>query len=235
MGWGELSDLAGVYTLGMSEGTIVNNNNIHDVYSYAYGGWGLYTDEGSTGITLSNNLVYNCKSAGFHQNYGKDNIVKNNIFAFNQVSQLQATRVESTNSFTFTNNIIYFNNGTLTGTTQYGPNWTYVKMISNYNCYWDTRTTNVRFGNMSFAQWKGTGKDVNSVIANPNFVNPSAYDFRFSNQSVANSIGFVPFDYSQSGVYGSPEWIQKAKLNQQIIDAFNQNVQQRIANNEYPL
>ncbi len=221
LGWGELCDMGGVYTLAASEGTTVSNNVIHHVYSFDYGGWGLYTDEGSFGITEENNLVYACKNSGFHQHYGKENTIRNNIFALNIRAQLQATRIEEHRSITFTNNIIYFDKGSLLSS-----NWHKFNLLSDYNCYWDTRTKEVRFADKSFQEWQKTGKDVHSIIADPLFVNPAAFDFHFKNQSVAKKIRFVPFDYSRAGVYGLDEWKKLAEFDPELAKKFDKIVEQ---------
>ena len=220
LGWGELSDMGGIYTLGASEGTTVSNNVIHHVYSFDYGGWGLYTDEGSFGIIEENNLVYACKNSGFHQNYGKENIIRNNIFAMNIRAQLQATRIEEHRSISFVNNIIYFDKGTLLSS-----NWHKFNLSSDYNCYWDTRTKDIRFADKSFIDWQKLGKDVHSIIADPLFVNPAAFDFHFKNLSVAKKVKFVPFDYSRAGVYGSDDWKKLAEFDPELVKKFDKIVE----------
>jgi len=218
--------MGGVYTLGASEGTVVSNNLIHHVYSFDYGGWGLYTDEGSFGITMENNLVYACKSSGYHHHYGKENIIRNNIFALNIRGQLQATRIEEHRSISFTNNIIYFDKGSLLTS-----NWHKFNLLSDYNCYWDTRTKNVMFADKSFSEWKKSGKDQHSVVADPLFIDPADFDFRFRNLSVARKIRFTPFDYSKAGTYGSDEWRKLATLDPELDIKFN-NIANNLENNK---
>ncbi len=205
IGWGVLSDMGGIYTLGPSEGTVVRNNVFHDIYSYSYGGWGLYTDEGSTGILFENNLVYRTKSGGFHQHYGKENIVRNNILAFAKDQQLQATRVEDHLSFTFENNIVYYDEGNLLSGA-----WDRVRHVSRDNCYWRTDQAPILFLDKTLAQWQVEGHETASIIADPGFDDPADGNFRFVGQSPAFALGFKPFDPDEAGVQGDAEWIRLA-------------------------
>lgn len=224
LGWGELCDMGGVYTLGDSEGTVVHNNVIHDIYSFDYGARGLYTDEGSTGIVMENNLVYYCKDDGFHQHYGKENIIRNNIFAFNILSQVGLSRPEPHLSFSFVHNIVYSDKGNLFSDTYVKNSWTKANTHLDFNCYQDLRTPNPVFYGMSFAGWQKAGKDLHSVVADPLFVDPHNLDFHFKSRKVAKKIGFAPFDYGKAGVYGDESWKDLAKLDSSLIKSFDDAV-----------
>jgi parallel beta-helix repeat protein len=189
-----LSDMGGIYTLGVQPGTIIRNNLIHDVSAFTYGGWGVYLDEGSSNILVEDNVVYGCKSAGFHQHYGRENILRNNIFAFNREHQWMRTRGEPHVSFTSENNIVYFNQGDLLG-----ANWTDGSFITRDNLYYDTRGTDIRFAGKSFTEWQASGQDEGSRIADPLFINAANFDFRLQPESPALKMGFHQIDLTTVG------------------------------------
>lgn len=229
IGWAVLSDMGGVYTLGDARGSQVCYNHVHHIYSLGYGGWGLYTDEGTTGIRIENNLVHHCKSSGFHQHYGKDNLISNNIFVNNIRAQLEVTRKEPDHlPFTFTHNIIQYEQGNM-----YGINWHIVNFKSDENLYWNTRGE-VTWNDTTFVKWqKQTGKDLHSIIADPQFKDIENGDYTIGNTEAAEKIHFKPFDYTKAGVYGDNEWKRLSQfdaathaLYQSIVDRKEQQFQE---------
>lgn len=193
-----LSDMGGIYTLGKQPGTRIVNNLWHDIAGFSYGGWGIYFDEGSSGILAENNIVYRTTHGGFHQHYGETNRVWNNIFAFGRDQQLQRSREEEHLSFSFCTNIVYFDKGVLLGST-----WKNDHFIMDWNDYWDTRLAanpdEMKFAGATLERWRARGHDKNSLIANPLFVAPEKDDFRLKPGSPALEQGFHPIDLSRVG------------------------------------
>lgn len=208
LGWGQLSDMGGIYSLGISPGTRLRYNLIHDVLSYDYGGWGLYTDEGSTDMLLENNVVYRVKDGAFHQHYGRENIVRNNVLALSATfGQVRRSRQEEHVSFTLERNIVYGR-----GVPMLGGNWSNGKFNLAKNCYWDASGQEPKFpGGVGLKEWQAKGFDAGSIVADPKFVDPAAGNFALQPDSPAVKLGFQPIDTSQIGLTGPAEWRELPK------------------------
>lgn len=202
IGQGLLSDMGGVYHLGPAPGTEICFNLIHDVQSHSYGGWGLYTDEGSSQVRLFGNVVYRTKSAGFHQHYGRENVVSDNVLAFGGEAQVMRTREEPHLSFTFQRNIVYWSDAPLLG-----GNW---RGNDNYrfdrNLYWKVGDGPFDFAGWTLEEWRARGQDRESSVQDPGFVDPAKGDFRLKADASARRLGFGLFERALESWRGKPEW-----------------------------
>lgn len=206
IGNGWLSDMGGIYTLGIQPDTVISGNIIYNVGcdegAYGYGGWGIYLDEGSSGMLVENNLVYDCSSQTFHQHYGKDNIIRNNIFAFGGEGAFRITKNEEHNSLTLSNNILVTDNATMYALTT-ERDW----FIDDSNLYWDYKHGgNVYSGDsMGFFERRSLvtmmmrGYYNNAVFENPLFKDAQNRDFTIAENSPAIEMGFKPWDYNEAG------------------------------------
>lgn len=192
-----LSDLGGIYTLGIQPGTVVRNNVVSDVYSFDYGGWGMYLDQGSSQIRVENNVFYRTSQGGFHINYGQDNVLTNNIFALGEEMMVRRSKPSDHPSFHFDHNIVYWTKGVgLTGVYNDG------KYDFDYNDYY-TSAGDRSFGeSFGWDEWRRQGHDSHSVFADPRFTNPEGGDFSLKADSPALRLGFKAADLKGVGPRG---------------------------------
>jgi hypothetical protein len=223
VGQGVTSDIGGIYLAVASpagsaqncSGNKVLNNVIHDVTHgtldpNGYGGWGLYFDNESQGITAQNNLVYRCSQACMHFNGNagpNPHTVSNNILAYGVDGILDRGGTNSVCTFDFTNNVVYFDKGGV----QRGD-WSLMNgsataaYFFDKNLYWDPNASVTFFTGggttYSFSGWQGLGEDVHSPAPQMPFASPPTYptDDYTVPAATASLIGFQVFDPTQAGV-----------------------------------
>ncbi len=189
-----LSDNGGIYTLGIQPGLVLRGNVIHDISCYGYGAWGIYPDEGSSGLRIERNLVCGTKKAAFSTHYGRDNLVRDNIFALSREEHLNLGKLERHRTTVFRRNVCVFANGRVTGLSDRTGQHT-----AEDNLYWTLDGSSLSFGGRSLAAQQEKGQNLGAVVADPLFTDAAGGDFSLRADSPALRLGFKPFDWRAAG------------------------------------
>jgi hypothetical protein len=207
LGQGLLSDMGGIYTLGVQPGTVLRNNLIHDVRSAHYGGWCIYPDEGSSHLLIEHNVCHDADRNAFHQHYGRENVIRNNVFAFGGEAVCTYSQHEPHRGFTFVRNILVTDGKPLWNRArhndQVGLALERERLIADLNLVWDTSgaAPSVESGGKRypFTAWQEAGLDAHSLCADPRFIDLAARDLSLAADSPAWALGFEPIDLSRVG------------------------------------
>jgi hypothetical protein len=140
------------------------------------GNYGIYSYVANFQVYY-NKFVSNRNAISVQNNYHLR--AENNVFYNNTITAISTLSGSNTTS---KNNIFY-----ISGSAKaYNANGT---IISNYNTF-NTQYANFINGYSTLAGWRSaSGQDVNSMVANPSFVNPSAGDFTLQANSPCINAG----------------------------------------------
>jgi hypothetical protein len=196
LGKGLLSDMGGVYTLGVQPGTRVAENLIHGIERYDYGGDGLYPDEGSSNIVFEGNVVFDIDSA-VHQHYGRENTVRHNVLVGGKDGVVGLTNPKTGGPFeslTLERNVLV---GDPLVTGGYGHDTEAVAMTVDLNMLWNPSGDPGFNGDtnadgeptLDLDAWRERGYDRHSVVADPEFVAVVGHDYGLPADSAAADLG----------------------------------------------
>ncbi len=199
IGHGVLSDMGAIYTLGRQAGTTISRNWIHDVHSYGYGGWGIYPDEGSSWLVIENNVVCGTKCGGLHQHFGRDNLVRGNLFADAAENQVRVSRHEIVRSVVFTGNVVQ---GAGNGALWQGDSWATARIDGNVYAADPGRPA--LFSGRSWEQWQAAGHDRNGRLAEAMLLDAGGAAIATAAPSALKAAGIAPKRLAQVVAQSGP-------------------------------
>jgi len=171
------------------------------VTSAHYGGWCIYPDEGSSHLLIEHNICYDADRQPFHQHYGRENIVRNNIWVFGGESVAIYSRKEPHRGLLWFRNIMV-SRGEPIFRSHHAVEEESARIHSDLNLFHATRGPvffDIKGKRYSLKQWQKLGRDQHSVVADPKFRNLDKRDFMLAKDSPAWKLGFEPIDLSRVG------------------------------------
>ncbi|PIY42627.1 MAG: hypothetical protein COZ05_13415 [Armatimonadetes bacterium CG_4_10_14_3_um_filter_59_10] len=221
----ETNDTGGIECWMSGRGNVIRNNLITDVVGLKHKEndeevgvitptytWGIYLDDQSSGTIVENNIVARTVLGGVNIHGGGDNVINNNIFVNGRDYQICYSNYgQGDKNNVVTRNICYWTNPEGQAILAHGFG---VKVIkeANHNLYYNVGAQNtnnadsytVRFGGppLAFPQWQEKGFDVDSIIADPLFVDSARDNYSLRPNSPALRLGFKQIDTSRIGPKG---------------------------------
>jgi hypothetical protein len=145
-------------------------------------------------------VLVGTSSGGFHQHYGRDNVIEHNVFAAARDWQLQRSRVEDHTSFRFERNIVWWESDAplVKGDWSKG-------VVTRANCFWHGGRPVVFPGDIDLVGRQAAGQDEGSLVADPGFADPTRGDFSVPADSPISRLGIEIGDAAAAGPRSSPK------------------------------
>jgi hypothetical protein len=164
--------------------------------------WGIDLDDGSTNYKIYNNLTLGCSvklREGFYRT------VENNVFIASGKNTPGKHVCFPKNDDVYRNNIVVnYSDGCVW--LGYHHNPLHMKLMDEniyytpgYTTSWLTKGRSKNLGS-DMKDWQAVGLEVNSIIADPLFIDPAKGDYRVKPNSPAIKLGFKNFAMDQFGV-----------------------------------
>jgi len=222
------NDGAGIFLHNGGKGNIVDNNLVHDIVSGSpqyRNTAGIYVDDHSSWVTLSNNVIYGIGGSPGNAitMKGAHNTVTNNIVVDNgglfdrprtPVEIWFVNKSETATGITaghqiVTNNIFYREQGDL---VYYWRFWNdeSVELVDNNTIWHPGGQVRVMAGppmtgtHIDFTNWQAMGCDTHSVVADPLFADAANHNYAVKSNSPALALGFKNIDTSKIGPQYTP-------------------------------
>ncbi len=196
IGQGILSDLGGIYTLGVSPGTCVRSNVFRHMHCFSYGGTGLYPDEGTGYVQYEGNLVEDCDSGTIHMNYGRDCLFRGNLLIEGGGAQVGWGTPKHFRPMRVERNAIVFSRGACAQ-----GNWFASPALVEFdgNLWFRRDGRPLDFSGHDWAQWRQLGFDAQGVNADPLLTDDTGRPFAWRADSPLTAIGFPALDVDRAG------------------------------------
>jgi len=208
---GVLSDNGGIYLLGVQPGTVVRGNRISHVTCADYGGWGIYPDEGSSHLVIEQNWIHDTQSTAVAFHYGRENIVRDNVFVRVGDGMVGVGRGEGHIVASVFHNVMAGPSPALYSAAYRGDIRESILADANLMAFPGGEIPNSTHSDfrtdvphqVTWDEWRASGQDRLSVVADPGMTE-TRNNLVFAPDSPALALGFRPYDWSTCGPRPKP-------------------------------